>query len=209
MKKFLELSKMPLIVAVTAAVIYCLDALIAPQISEGATFLWVAFVAWTVSSSMNLKDMAKMLIGVVIGYLFAVGMMFFGKLFDTQVVGISIAGLIGIFVANFLVMYFDNFKKVWLNSITGIFTGIALTFSGLGVSMAPNSFGEAGILLGTILLYVVIGMFCAFITSFLYSKWKKKVDFVAIKENVEKTEKNDKTLKKEKENVEKTTKIEE
>ena len=61
MKKFLELSKMPLIVAITAAVIYCLDALIAPNIVEGATFLWIAFVAWTVSTGMNFKDMINKL----------------------------------------------------------------------------------------------------------------------------------------------------
>ena len=111
MKKFLELSKMPLIVAITAAVIYCLDALIAPNIVEGATFLWIAFVAWTVSTGMNFKDMIKMLIGVVVGFLFAVGMIYFGQLFDTQVVGISIAGLIGIFVTNFIIMSFSSFSN--------------------------------------------------------------------------------------------------
>ena len=186
MKKFLELSKMPLIVAITAAVIYCLDALIAPNIVEGATFLWIAFVAWTVSTGMNFKDMIKMLIGVVVGFLFAVGMIYFGQLFDTQVVGISIAGLIGIFVTNFIIMYFENFKKLWLNSLAGIFIGIAMTFSGLGVGMSPNSFANAGIMIGTILLYCIIGMACSFITIFLYGKWKKKPNFVETKETVEK-----------------------
>lgn len=177
MKKFLQVSKMPLIVGIVAAILYCLDSLIAPHIIAGASFTWVAFIAWTVTTSMTLKDKIKALIGVVIGFLLAVGIMYFGKLFSANVIGISIAGVLGVFIFNMIALYFDNFKKLWMNSVTGIFMGIALTFSGLGVGLAPNSWANAGILICVLLLYVILGMACATATSLWFNAWNKPKKF--------------------------------
>ncbi len=56
--------------------------------------------------------------------------------------------------------------------------GIFLTFSGLGQGLSPDTWGNAGILIGTILLYSLFGMICAFFSTFLHSKWKAKTPTV-------------------------------
>ena len=192
MKKFFEISKMPLITAFLAGILFCVDALIAPNIVAGSSFLWVAFISWTITTPFTLKEKAKALIGVVIGFLFAVGMFYFGQLFSASVIGISIASLLGVIVFNFIIMYFDNFKKVWLNSISGIFMGVGLVFSGLGVGLSPNTWANAGIMLGVIVLYPILGMICAFSSGWLINAWTKPKKFSS--ENDEKTRKIDKNV---------------
>ncbi len=180
---------MPIIIACIVAVLYCIDNLIAPNIIKGSSFMWVAFVGWTISSSLSFNDKIKLFIGNIIGFISAVGMIYFGKIFDASVLGISIAGVLGVFIFNGLVVYFDNFKKIWLNSLSGIFMGIFLTFSGLGVGLAPNSWANAGILIGTILLYNLLGLICATLSNYLYNKWKKPENFKKFKEIDVKNEK--------------------
>ncbi len=174
MKKFFEFSKAPIVVGTTAAVLYAVDSLIAPRIVAGASFMWVAFAAWTIMFVMSMKDRVRALIGMVIGFAAAVGMIYFGQLFDTSAIGINIAGLIGVFIFNAAVMYFDNFKKYWMGSVTGIFMGILLTFSGLGVGMGVDTWAGARVLLGTMMLYAVLGTLCAFASAELINKWKRK-----------------------------------
>ena len=69
---------------------------------------------------------------------------------------------------------FEKAEKVWLNSISGIFAGIFLTFSGLGVSLNPlASFKEGALMLSIILVYAVLGLLCGFFTLLL-TKTKKQ-----------------------------------
>ena len=165
---------MPIIIASIAALLYIVDSLISPLFDLNRGFMWVAFVAWTISFSLKTVDKIKMWIGHIIGFLAAVTMIYFGQIFQASVLGVSIAALIGVFLVNGLVMYFDNFKKYWLNSITGIFMGIFLTFSGLGVGLSPDTWGDAKIILSIILLYSFLGCFCAYFSVFFHSKWKQK-----------------------------------
>jgi len=167
-----ELSKAPIVVGLIASVLYIVDGLLSQAIDLGRGFMWVAFVAWTISFSMNTKDKVKLWIGHWVGFLAAVGMIYFSQIFDVGVLGIGIAGVIGVFLFNALVMYFDNFKKFWLDSITGIFMGIFLTFSGLGVGLSPDSWGNASMLFGILLLYSLIGCVCAFLSVYFINKWK-------------------------------------
>jgi len=173
MKKFYELSKAPIVIGTIAALLYITDSLISGAIDLGRGFMWVAFIAWTISFNLNTKDKAKMWIGHIIGFAAAVGMIYFGRIFDSSIFGIGIAAVIGVFIFNALVMYFENLKKFWLNSITGIFMGIFLTFSELGVELSPDTWGNAFTLLGIIMLYSLLGAICAFFSVYFIGKWKK------------------------------------
>jgi len=179
MKKFLEISKTPLIIGTLVAILFCIDAVLThfvwtlyDGIDRG--FLWVAFVAWTISFGMKNEDRIRMWLGHTIGFLAAVGMIYFGGLFDITVIGIGLAAVIGVFLINSAVMYFAHLKKFWLNSITGIFMGLFLTFSGLGVGLGPDTWANAGMTLGLILLYSAFGCVCAFLSVYLMGKWNKK-----------------------------------
>lgn len=172
MKKFWELSKKPLLIGVIASILYIIDALIGGLFVKGGSFMWVAFAVWTVFFGASVKDRIKGLIGIVIGFLSAILMMAITSSFTLNLHTISISCLLGVFVVNALVMYFDNFKKVWLNSVTGIFVGIMLTFSGLGQGLNPlASFGEAGIMFAIIMVYSVLGLLCGYFSiSFPFKK---------------------------------------
>ncbi|MBQ4557877.1 MAG: hypothetical protein IJA61_00675 [Clostridia bacterium] len=174
MKKFWQVSKKPLVIAVIASILYIIDALIGGLFVDGGSFMWVGFAFWTVFFSASVKDRIKGLIGAVIGFLSAILMMFITSTFTLNVFTISISCLLGVFLVNGLVMYFEKTEKFWMNSITGIFVGIWLSFSGLGVGLNPlASFGQFGTMLGIILVYGVLGLLCAYFSIFFFNKCSK------------------------------------
>jgi hypothetical protein len=179
-KKFYEISKAPIVIGAIAAILFCIDSVLAKYIwslyddALGRGFMWVAFVGWTISFGMKNNERIRMWLGHIIGFLAAVGIIYFGQLFSASAIGIGIAAVIGVFLFNCLIMYFDNLKKFWLNSIAGIFMGIFLTFSGLGVGLGADTWANAGMTLGIILFYSLLGCVCAFFSVFFIGKWKVK-----------------------------------
>ena len=177
-KTVYELSKMPIIIGTIAATLFCVDSVLAKYVWSAYDevlrrgFMWIAFAAWTISFNMKNEERIRLWIGNIIGFLAGVGMIYFGDIFNTNVIGIGIAAAIGVFLFNGLVMYFANFKKFWLNSITGIFMGIFLTFSGLGVGIGAETFADASMTLAIILTYSLLGCICAFFSIFFGTKWK-------------------------------------
>ena len=174
-KTFLEISKPPLIVAIIAVLLYVVDGFIAYGLDLGGRFMWVAFAAWTISFGKGHFDKIRMFIGNIVGFTIAVGMMALSSVNSPGVMGVTIMGVLAIFLFNFIAMYFPHFKKLWLCSITGIFMGIFLTFTGLGIGLRPLT-GAANTftVLGVILLYSVLGYICAFFSVYFINKWKKK-----------------------------------
>lgn len=173
MKKFLEISKKPFVIGVVASILYIIDALIGGLLVDGGSFMWVAFAVWTVFFGVSIKERVKALIGVVIGFFSAVLMMAITNMFSLNVHTISISCLLGVFVVNMLVMYFEKLGKVWMDSISGIFVGIMLVFSGLGKGLNPlNSFKEAGVMFAVICIYTILGLLCGYF-SILFSSQKK------------------------------------
>ena len=172
----MEISKAPIVVAVIASALFCVDCVLTKFVwahfdaSLGRGFMWVAFVSWTISFGMNATDKIRMWSSGFIGFASGVGMVFCGKMFGAQIFGIAIASLIGVFVFNAMVMYLENFKKV---SITGIFVGILLVFSGLGVNLSPDTVANGGIMFVIIAVYGVLGCLCAFASTYFIGKWKK------------------------------------
>ena len=177
MKKFWQISKKPLLIALIASVLYLIDVLIAGLFVKGASFMWVAFAFWTVFFGASVKDRVKGLIGALIGFFAAIIMMLITNSFTLNVYTISISCLLGVFVVNALVMYLEKTEKFWTNSVTGVFVGIFLTFSGFGVGLNPlNGTNSLFTMLGILAVYAVLGLLCGFfsITSFIKKKEGKK-----------------------------------
>ena len=175
MRKFLDISKKPLSIGCIAAVLYIIDALIGGLFIEGGSFMWVAFAYWTVFFGATVSDRIRGFIGTIIGYLSAILMMLITSSFTLNLHTISISCLLGVFLVNMLVMYFEHTEKCWTNNISGIFVGIMLVFSGLGRGLNPlNGVAEAGTMLLIILVYCVLGMFCGFFS--LYFNRAKNVE---------------------------------
>ena len=163
MKKFLQISRKPLVIGIVASILYIIDALIGGLLVDGGSFMWVAFAVWTVFFGVSIKDRIKALIGIFVGYLCAILMMLITSSFTANVHTISISCLLGVFVVNMGVMYFEHAGKLWLDSISGIFVGIMLTFSGLGKGLSPlTSFCEAMTMLAVIAIYSVLGLICGY-----------------------------------------------
>lgn len=177
MKKFLDISKKPLIIGAIASVLYLIDALIGGLFVKGGSFMWVAFAFWTVFFGASVKDRVKALIGAVIGFFAGILMMLITNSFDLSIGKISISCLLGVFLVNCLVMYFEKGEKVWINSISGIFVGIMLTFSGLGVGLNPiNSFKDGSTMFAIIITYAILGLICGFCSIFFNKNKETKTN---------------------------------
>lgn len=175
MKKFWEISKKPLIIGMIAAILYIIDALIGGLFIADGSFMWVAFAFWTVFFGASIKDRIKAFIGTIIGFLAAVLMMLITSSFNLNIGTISISCLLGVFVVNVLVMYLNHAEKIWMNSISGVFVGIMLTFSGFGIGLNPlKNWSEAGLMFLILITYAVLGLACGFF-SIVFDKKKETV----------------------------------
>lgn len=191
MKKFLQVSKKPFVIAVIASILCIIDAFIGGLFINGGSFMWVAFAFWTVFFAASTKDRIKGFIGTIIGYIAAIVMMLITSSFSLNIYVVSISCLLGVFAINFLVMYLEKTEKFWTNSISGVFVGIMLTFSGFGVGLNPiTSWANFGIMLAILVVYAILGLLCGFFSMFFTKN--KKEEIVAKEETPEKTEENKK-----------------
>lgn len=165
MKVFLKWFSIPLFITFIACILYIVDALVGGIFIKNTSFMWVGFFIWTLFNNASIKDRIKGLISIVIGFLATIIMMYITNSFDLNFYKISISSLLGIFLINFIVMFVDNADKRLPISITGIFTGISLTFSGLGVNLNPlENFKSFFLMFAIILVYSIIGMVCSFLS---------------------------------------------
>ena len=163
MNKVWKYLKMPLVVGVIASCIYIIDSFLGKALVDGGSFMWVSFVSWTIFYGVSVSDRIKALIGNIIGFLFGLLMFHSSSFFGGSILGISVSGLLFVFLANGAMMFFPHFKKVWLNSISGIFMGVFLTFSGLGVSLYPSTVPNAFLQLAIMLIYSLFGLIAGFL----------------------------------------------
>ena len=177
MKVFLKWFAIPLLIAVIASVLCIIDSLIGGLFVDGGSFMWVAFALWTIFYGASVKDRIKGFIGVLVGFLSAVVMMFITKSFTVNVYTISLSTLLGVFVVNFLVMFMDKADKFWLSSVSGAFAGIFLTFSGFGKGLSPiASCSEFFVTLGILSVYTVLGLICGFLSIWVSGKIKSRLN---------------------------------
>ena len=164
MKFFLKWFAYPLLIATIASVAFIFDAIVGNLIA-GASFLWAGFIVWTVFFVAKPKDRIKGFLGIIIGFAIASGMMLITSSFTANLWVVSISALLGVFVGNFTAMHFEKADKFWLSSVSGIFVGMSLSFSGLGVGMSPmTGVGDAFLMLGIIALYAVMGLTLGFLS---------------------------------------------
>ncbi len=177
MKIFLKYFALPLLIATVASILYIIDALIGGLFVAGKSFMWVAFVTWTVFFAAPIKERVKGVIGIVIGFLAAIIMMLITGSFTLNLGTVSISCLIGVFLINGVVMYMNHGKKIWLNSVTGAFVGIFLTFSGLGANLSPVvNINETFLMFGILMVYTILGLICGFVSIFVQDKINKKLE---------------------------------
>lgn len=177
MKVFLKYFSIPLAIAVIASVLFIVDSLIAPLFVKGASFMWVAFAIWTIFYVSSFTDKIKGFIGIIIGYLSATIMFLITSSFNLNLLTVSISSLVAVFLINFLVMYLDHAKKIWLNSLSGVFAGIFLTFSGLGKGLSPiTNLNSFFLMFGIIVVYSIFGLLCGVCSSLVSKKSKEKLD---------------------------------
>jgi len=141
-------------VGIVAVIVVVISDLFA-MLSLGS-FAWIAFILWNFTSkvtddSSKSELIVRMLIGIPIGLILAVGMIHIPILFANNIV---IKYLI-VFLCNAIAVLFPG------KFVPGIFFGIGLTFSGLGSGIMPNTLKDFMIILVVIISFCVLGMVAA------------------------------------------------
>lgn len=177
MKTFYKHFAVPVAIGVIASVLCIIDAFLSKAFVKNGGFMWVAFAIWTIFYGSSINERIRGLIGIVIGFVVAVIMNLITASFTLNLSYLSISCLLGVLVMNFAVMFLNHTKKIWTNSVTGVFAGIFLTFSGLGIGMSPTAdVKSAFLMLAIIVVYAVLGMLCGFFSIFFTNKAKKKLE---------------------------------
>lgn len=164
---FKEINRKAIVVGIIAGLLVILDGIITNFLDIEGSFTWVAFVSWTVFFGSNVKERLEALIGFVIGFFAAVLIMKLGDILSfikVNFLGISLASVLATTVVNYLCMHFENFKKWFTISISGIFVGIAMTFSGLGVGLTIDTLNSSLLMLLIIVLYGILGLLSGWAT---------------------------------------------
>jgi len=67
-------------------------------------------------------------------------------------------------IINYICIEFERLDKIIPVSISGIFVGIAMTFSGLGIGLSPNTLDNSILMLTIILVYGILGLLSGWAT---------------------------------------------
>lgn len=124
------------------------------------TFAWISFVLWNYTAKTDPKMkkiqlLMRMIFGLPIGLILAIFM-------------IHIPGFLGnnIVIKYFMVFLCNGIAVLFPGSmVPGIFFGIGLTFSGLGVGLIPNNIEKTLIILGIMAIFTTIGMLASWSTE--------------------------------------------
>lgn len=162
-----KLTKKAIVIAIIAGVLVLLDGIIANLLNQSASFTWIAFVSWTVFLGESTKERLKAIPGYIIGFLIAVAIMKLGDLFSfiqINILGVALASILATMIMNFICIELESIKKFFPISISGIFVGIAMTFSGVGIGLAVDSLQNALLMVGIIVIYGILGLLSGFAT---------------------------------------------
>ena len=164
------------LVGVIVTIMSTIDCFVAPCFfkGKGTSFMWVAFISWTLFSSQSKNERLKAIIGYIIGYFAANGMVWlannfeiFTKLYSPVMpIGFLVVG----FLFNILIARYGDYSNKFLNSIPAMFLGLSFTFSGVGVGFAPNNLNSLAI----IIIYGMMGVFACFGCDFCAKKFMKQ-----------------------------------
>ncbi len=168
------LTKKALTISIIAGILVLIDGIIVNLMGLNGSFVWVSFISWTVFFGVPLIERIKAIPGYIIGFLLAILIINFGSflndLFSIKILGVALSSILATAIVNFFCMYFEKLKKIYLDSISGIFVGIALTFSGLGIGLTTNTLDNSIMMLSIILIYGILGLLSGYITMKVTSK---------------------------------------
>lgn len=163
-----------------AGLIVLLDALFCSYFFEGKLFIWVAFASWTIFFTAKTKERISAIPGYFIGIFCAIGIIYLGNLIyeyiPFSINNQSMTSFIATFLIVSVLMICYEFKLLSFTSISSIFVGIWLIFSGLGANMYPNSLQEIIIIISIILLYSLVGLLAGAFSMLLYKTTSKFLD---------------------------------
>ena len=168
-----ELNKKAIVIGIIAGLLVLIDGILVNIMGWSGSFVWVSFVSWTVFFGATVDERIRAIPGYIIGFILAIIIINFGSflngIFDWNIFGVAISSIFATALINYLCIYFEKLKKVYLNSISGIFVGIAMTFSSLGIGLNPNSLSNAITMLLIILIYGILGLLSGYATLKLTS----------------------------------------
>ena len=156
-------------VGLIASLALTADFFISPLFVSKGSFVWIAFINWTVFSISSGIEKLKAIGGYVTGYLCANGMIALGGFLTSQFnlsPSFPIGAVIATFLFNALIIRYGLSKKI-ITSISSIFIGMSLTFSGLGTNMRATNLN----MLFIIMIYGIIGLLCCIACDFCAKKF--------------------------------------
>ena len=157
-----KLTRKALVIAIIAGLLVLADGIITNVLNQDGSFTWVAFVSWTVFFSATSNERYKAIPGYIIGFLSAIAIIKIGNIFNILIpinfLGVAIGSIFATMIINFLCIEMEVFDKFFPISISGIFIGIAMTFSGLGVGLTTNSLKSSLLMLAIIIIYGILGL---------------------------------------------------
>lgn len=170
----MNITKKAIVIAIIAGILVFLDALIVKLLNLDGSFTWIAFVSWTVFFGSDTKERLRAIIGYVIGFLAAFFIMELGNIFNLMPVNlfglITLGSVMATMLINYLCIELERIGKFFPISVSGIFVGIAMTFSGLGVGLTPDTINNSILMLTIIIVYGILGLLSGWATLKFSSK---------------------------------------
>ena len=160
-----DITRKALVVAIIAGLLVLFDGIITKLLNQIGSFTWVAFVSWTVFFGATTKERLKAVVGYIIGFLSAVAIMKLGNLFGgINTAYVAFGSILATVIINFVVMELELIEKYFPISISGIFVGIGMTFSGLGVGLNIDTLKSSILMLVIIIIYGILGLLSGWAT---------------------------------------------
>lgn len=160
-----KLTRKALVIAIIAGLLVLLDGIISKLFNQSGSFTWVAFVSWTVFFGATTKERLKAIVGYIIGFLSAVAIMKLGNLFSViNIPAIAFGSILATMIINFVCIELEAIEKHFPISVSGIFVGIAMTFSGLGVGLTIDTLSSSILMLSLIVIYGILGLLSGWAT---------------------------------------------
>ena len=174
-------------IAIISCLIVFLDSLFCAYVFPNNLFIWIAFASWTIFFTSSTKERLKSLPGYIIGMLASIAIIYLGSAISSfmnfTINGISATSCFATLLVVFCIMLMYEFKLLNFTSISSVFVGIWVIFSGLGATIYPNSVKDTLIIFAIVICYSIVGLIAGWLSMIIY----KLTDKIYVKNN----EKND------------------
>lgn len=161
------ITKKAIVIAIIAGLLVLLDGIISKLLNQTGSFTWVAFISWTVFFGEPVKERLKAVVGYIIGFLAAVAIIKLGALSNIisfNIFNVAVVSILATMIINFLCIELEGIKKYFPISVSGIFVGISMVFSGLGVGLTVDSLQNSVLMLAIIVIYGILGLLSGWAT---------------------------------------------